>query len=291
MDKRLEFTGGEPDVRLNQITIDDEANRAALFGMLKPYALGTNPNFIISGCVVNQTGFPPTVSYTVTAGYIFLNNEIVQVDAKSGTYNGVDSLVFNKGITYNALGDKTFVDGTPRQTWQQNRGIIITKVSVAITDLDAISGDTLADKIKDYVIGETSTSSKGSVEQSTLAELIAGAVLKFPDCATIKAAYDPGEWRIPAYNPLFGDGTKPLQYRLKNGSLQFRGDMTSAAASGEAFVLPVGYRPTGLTSCIFFAGNTISEFLITTIGGVSVSGSYAWNTIANNSFNVSVIID
>ena len=51
MDKKLTFTGGEPDINWDDILRDPVANRAALTAVMEAFAVGTNDNFIISQVV------------------------------------------------------------------------------------------------------------------------------------------------------------------------------------------------------------------------------------------------
>jgi hypothetical protein len=158
MDKRLQFTGGEGDVRLDQILFGADANALAIQSMLQSFSVGTNPNFIIDGCVVTVGGASPTNTWSMTAGYIYLNDEILEVETDSGTFDSATQyLAFAKTTTYRADGDKTFIDGNPRQTLQQNRGTITAQGSVAVTELDAISGETMRNKIHRYVAGGRET--------------------------------------------------------------------------------------------------------------------------------------
>lgn len=182
MNIRKLFTGGEPDVRLDQILFGSNDDlRLALFASLASYAVGTNPNYIIDGCDVTVGGVAPNNTWTMTAGYIWLNDEILQVEAQSGVFNsGTQFLAFSKQTTYRADGDKTFIDATPRQTLEQNRGIITVQGSVSVTELDVINGDRIDDKLKLY-IGDASTTNKGVVEKATPTERNAGATDKFID--------------------------------------------------------------------------------------------------------------
>lgn len=170
MDKKLLFTGGEPDVRLDHIYIDAEANRPALHAMLESFAVGANPNFIIQGCIVVVGGVAPTNTWSVAAGYIYLNDEIVQVDSDSGVFDsGTQVLAYDKVVSYNSDGDKTFIDGNPRQTWQENRGVITAQSSVSATELDAINGEQMDNKIKRYIAGgiESFTNQNATIANDT----------------------------------------------------------------------------------------------------------------------------
>jgi hypothetical protein len=165
MNNRLQFTGGEPDVRLDQILFGSESdNRDAMFAMFKSFAVGTNPNFIISGCVVTVGGAAPTNTWSMTAGYIYLNDEIVIVESDSGTFDSdTEFLAFDKTVTYRADGDKTFIDATPRQTLEQNRGTITVQGSVSVSELDALNGEHINDKIKRYVTGDVESSNSANI--------------------------------------------------------------------------------------------------------------------------------
>lgn len=193
MDKRLDFTGGNPDIRIDQILIDSEANRPALHAILKPYAIGTNPNFIISGCelTITVTG-NPLDNYEITSGYIYLNDEILQVDTQSGTFaRNSDSLAYSKNISYNAKGDITYIDATPRQTWQENRGVVTVQSSVSATELDARYGDHLDDKIKEYIglddLIQTTILDIGSWDMNTISSVNIAHGLIFSKIRTVEA--------------------------------------------------------------------------------------------------------
>jgi hypothetical protein len=137
MDKKLTFAGGEPNINFDDILRDPIANRDALFGLM--LGLGVTTDCIISGAVVFAD---PGVSGEVTDGYVWLNGEILQVDADSTLETeGTDLWEFQKVVTYDSNGDKTFNDLTPRQTWQKNRAILVN-VS-AITGFDAVNAPSL----------------------------------------------------------------------------------------------------------------------------------------------------
>ena len=191
MDKRLDFTGINPDIRLDQILIDPAAHRLAIHALLSSFAVGTNPNFIISGCVVTVGGAAPSNTWDLTAGYIYLNGEVVQVESQSGTFNETTQfLAFSKSVTYDPKGDITYNDGTPRQTWQKNRGVITVKSSVLVTELDAINGDDIAEKIRQY-IGQATETAIGFVERATATERDAATAYKYID-ASLLAGKDGG---------------------------------------------------------------------------------------------------
>jgi hypothetical protein len=149
MDTKITFSGGEPSINFDDLDRNNKANRMALFGIMKAFNIGTNENFIISGCVATvDTG----VDVDVTAGYIFLNGEILEVEAQTVLNGGtIDVYKYVKSTTYDAGGDKTFNDSVLRQTWQKNRGIVTAATTpILTTELDVVRGDRLNDKIRQY---------------------------------------------------------------------------------------------------------------------------------------------
>jgi hypothetical protein len=186
MDLKLNFPGVDPDLREDQIAVTQDANRLGLHGSFAQYAIGTNPNFKISGCVVTVGGAAPSNTWSMTAGYIFLNGEVIKADAQSGAFDSsTQVLAFSKQTTYDVRGDKTYQDGSPRQTWQINRAIITVKSSATTSELDAINGDDVAEKIRLY-IGQATTTQLGFVEKATETEVIAGTADKYIDPALLK---------------------------------------------------------------------------------------------------------
>jgi hypothetical protein len=178
MDKKLNFTGIDPDLREDQIAITQDANRGGLHASLNSLAVGTNPNFIVSGCAVTVGGSAPNNTWSLAAGYIYLNGELTQVDAQSGNFDsGTQFLAFSKSTTYDSRGDKVYLDGNPRQTWEVNRGVITVKGSVLNTELDAINGDGIDDKLREYV-GDASTTVKGFAQIANTTDLISNSSTK-----------------------------------------------------------------------------------------------------------------
>lgn len=200
MDKRQDFTGINPDIRIDQLLIDSNEHRPAIHALMKSYAQGTNPNYIISGCDVTVGGAIPTNTWSITSGYIYLNDEVIKVESQSGTFNSsTQYLSFSKSTTYNSLGDVVYLDGTPRQTWQVNRGIITVQASVLDTELDAINGETLKNKINRLTTGGyESLSGTATIQDTTqfvkfTLSAPASLTLTVPD-ADNKTVYHPFIW-------------------------------------------------------------------------------------------------
>jgi hypothetical protein len=145
MDKKITFLGGEPDINIDDLLRDPIANRAALFGVA--LGLGGTDNIILSGAEVT---IDPGVDADVSAGYVWLGGEILQVDAATVLETqGSDLWEFQKVVTYDSAGDKTFNDATPRQTWQKNRAVLVNVATV--TGMNALSAaklDNLQSRVK-----------------------------------------------------------------------------------------------------------------------------------------------
>jgi len=123
MNKKLLFPGGEPDINIDDLLRDPIANRAALFGLLQGLAPGTN--CVVSGAI-NIIG----IFAANTDGYVWLDGELLQMDAASNTTVAPELWEVQKEVTYDSLGDKTFNNSTPRQTWQKNRAKLVQVGSI-----------------------------------------------------------------------------------------------------------------------------------------------------------------
>lgn len=136
MNKKLIFAGGEPDISIDDLDRNPEADRLGLFGAIR--ALAGDNNAVVSGAVVTVTA---GVSASVTAGYIWLDSELLQVDAQTVPETQTTDLwEFQKVVTYDAFGDKTFNDATPRQTWQKNRAVLVNVASITGVNAAALLG-------------------------------------------------------------------------------------------------------------------------------------------------------
>jgi len=162
MDKKLTYSGGEPNITIDNIMRDPIANRAALFGLL--LGLGSTTDLAISGAVV---ALDPLVDADVTAGYVWLNGEVLQVDAAMvSETEGTDLWEFQKVVTFDALGDKTFNDAIPRQTYQKNRAVLVNVAS--ITGFDAVNAPSLLDTIVDLKKSSTPQAKAGTDDNTVM---------------------------------------------------------------------------------------------------------------------------
>lgn len=152
MNEKLWFPGGEPNVTADDLNRDSNANNRAFQNALKAWLLGYNENFIISGCDVVIT---PGVEAVITEGYIFLNNEILQVDAQTVAFVSTDIYYYEKEITYDPLGDKIYNDAVPHQTWRKNRGKLVNSaVDPVPQDKCNAHGANWSEKVRNSITGE-----------------------------------------------------------------------------------------------------------------------------------------
>ena len=149
--RKLWFTGGEPDVNIDDLQRNVDAVFRSYDAMFGAFNIGTNLNYIVVGC---DLVIDPGVDATVTAGYIWLNDEILRVDAQVVAYVSSDQYYYEKEVTYDAAGDKTYNDLVARQTWQINRGKLVNGTGAPLPSnvLDA-EGFTMPDKIKQIIEG------------------------------------------------------------------------------------------------------------------------------------------
>jgi hypothetical protein len=119
------YTGGQP-IYLDDIAWNDSAYRAAMNGIL--LAFGTD--FIVQGCNVSGS--------SVSAGYIMLNSQLIQVDAHTST-GAYYALV----TTDDSSGNDNFQDGsTAKSVYKKNRGVANAGSGTLST-----TGQRLTDKI------------------------------------------------------------------------------------------------------------------------------------------------
>lgn len=99
------------------------------------------PECIVSGAACVAPGAGNNLVVT-SDGYVWLDGEMLKVDA--GTHIAGDPTWtdwhYVKATTYESGGNKTYVDGTPRQTWQKNRAKPVSVVSIPGGGLDCVVG-------------------------------------------------------------------------------------------------------------------------------------------------------
>jgi hypothetical protein len=149
--RKLWFTGGEPDVNIDDLQRNVDAVFRSYDAMFGAFNIGDNINYRVVGTAYTIL---PGVSCSVEAGYIWLNDEILRVDAQTIPYATSDQYYYEKDVTYDPNGDKVYNDAVPRQTWQINRGVLVngTGAPLPLTVLD-VQGFTMPDKIKQIIEG------------------------------------------------------------------------------------------------------------------------------------------
>jgi hypothetical protein len=122
------INGGFP-LTLDDIRWNDDAYRFAFANLLKAYAPSNN-KFIISGVVATPQVSPE--GYNVSAGLIYFNGEILQVDAHFVAYSGnaLHQYIIRKSITYDPAGNVPFEDTVAHDTWQINRGVCVHVMAI-----------------------------------------------------------------------------------------------------------------------------------------------------------------
>jgi len=132
MDYKDIFTGGEPDMKMEDFLRVPFSNQSALLSL----GSGLIGNKIISGCNATIGGGG---EISVTEGYISLNGEIMKVEAQT-VPNTLGFWRYEKATSYDSDGDKTFINGIFRQTFRDVRGIVTSVASLSDTDLDCQNG-------------------------------------------------------------------------------------------------------------------------------------------------------
>jgi len=133
MNKKLNFSGGETEMRIDDFTRMPFANKEFIDNLFVDY-----DEMIISGCGVGyNTG---TGHFTGTNGFVKLGGEILKVDAFDGYSTGTNSeWIFQKSVSYDSAGDKLFADGNIRQTWQINRAVPTSVATVSEYELSCFT--------------------------------------------------------------------------------------------------------------------------------------------------------
>jgi len=230
------FTGGL-DLFHDDIRWNDYAYRGALNNLLNSFAIDTNTNFVISGCVPTYT---PGVSLAVTDGYIYLNGEVLQVEAQTFLNDGAD-FKYTKVTTFDTTGNRVTKAGASVQTYQKNRGVV-SAGAAGTTELNARIVTTLIDKIK----------------------------------LALELTYD--TWVQPTFESGFAHSTGEADFgvwykKTKEGNLFIQGAMVLLAdKTGDdlLFTLPAGYRPSDVNT---LPASTVYRFpfIGDTGGGVSTN--------------------
>lgn len=145
MDTRKNFDGGEIEITNDELDLMPNANRQGLFGIND--GIGDGSDMIISGvnAIINAG-----TDVSVSDGFIFLNGEMIKVDAQIVPRTvGTDLYQFAKVVTNNiAEWDRNYRDATTHNVLDKIRAIP-TNVAV-ITGLSVV-GNTMLDVMKSLI--------------------------------------------------------------------------------------------------------------------------------------------
>ena len=139
------FTGGEIGITTDEIHHMPIQQRLALFGLLT--GMTDNTNCIVSG--VNAT-IQPGTSITVQTGFVFLNGELLQVNAgvipTDPNVSG-DNYRFEKVSSDGSSPewDRNYRDNSSHNILQENRAVPVNVGTIGPSDLNAVSGLKLYD--------------------------------------------------------------------------------------------------------------------------------------------------
>ncbi|MFZ4707895.1 MAG: hypothetical protein ACOYMF_17980 [Bacteroidales bacterium] len=120
---KTDYAGGFK-VRLNDIRWEQAAVREAFYGLMSAFGITASGSFKLSGCDVTIAGS----DYSCAAGYISFMGEICKVDAHTTHKNTGESVIFAIDESYDATGDKTFLDLTTHQTYLKRKAKLISSV-------------------------------------------------------------------------------------------------------------------------------------------------------------------
>lgn len=243
---KTDYNGGMPfdldDIRWMQNSYIDAFNN-----LLKDFAIGTNPNFIVTGCEI--VGSP--LLY-LSKGYVYLNGELLQVDEQSlpGIFG---TLVLKKVTTYDVVGTEEFKDWISHPTYQKNRGVLELITGSVPTDKCPIS-QRLTNKVFESI------TNRGSVWNTV------------------------GESGQPDFESSWSAGYgKAVQFKRDAfGRVTLRGQCVSSApfSNSTVFVLPLEYRPSQIIYLPVLNSEVpgVTYVVIDTTGTVVVNDGLGTNT-------------
>lgn len=124
MDKFINTSNGGIPLVNNDFRWSDESIRDFIDNHLSDFAvtIGSNGNFYLSG--VNISYSAP--DYTITEGYVYINGEIVKVDAQTCSSSSLlagEEFRFEVVETYDTTGAKVTLSGTNINTYKKRRAV------------------------------------------------------------------------------------------------------------------------------------------------------------------------
>jgi hypothetical protein len=127
MNYRDVYDNGEPKITNDDLMRVQLSNQNVLNNIFDDLVEEVGNGFIVSGCEINIGSVGSDIE--VTEGYIYVSGKLIKVDATSITRQAGYVYWLADTTSYNSDGTKTFIDGTNRQTWRNQRGTIIASSS------------------------------------------------------------------------------------------------------------------------------------------------------------------
>lgn len=205
MHRRLLFPGGEINPTNDELNLMADSNRGGIFGLAAALS-GSSNNVILSGvnAVIGAS------SVTVQAGYVFLNGEVLEVEA--GVINdtvGNDLYIFQKVQTLDDSDyDRSYRDNTTHNVAEFNYAVPVPVASIG-SNL-SVDGESLLESLQSDIR-----------VQANWAETDTGDPSFIQNKPTIPDVRNIGS---------FG----PLEYGSTSGANVFTGDVTNVSASQDS---------------------------------------------------------
>lgn len=246
MNKKLRFSGGEPNINIDDVLRDSDALRDFLNDWLNEIC--ENPTadtytYILSGCTLTT---PAGSAWSTTSGYVVIDGEILKVDAHTGTRSqGTDFWVWEKETTYDSNGTKTFNDTVSRDTWQKNRAVLTNKAS-ALGGTHVYSADD-SPSYEYYFIEKNIAKIASELQGNTWTDM--GSLLNGWTATTAKYRVDK-----EGYLEVFFEALNP-----------------SSATASVIFSLPAGSRPDYIMYKSASNATTSEEISVSSSGNIYIT--------------------
>lgn len=105
---------------------------------------GFGDNFIVQGVVLSGS----TGAFSITEGWILLSGELIKVDAQ-GPFDEATDSTFVKVTTFDSRGNKSFLNGSVADTYEQNRAVVSGSGGTLDFDGERITFRSIADHLDD----------------------------------------------------------------------------------------------------------------------------------------------
>lgn len=252
MNKLQTNYNGNMPVFLNDIRWANDATCEGFKAIASALGLLPADSFKISGCVVTTTVNGNNDDYVCTEGYIWLNGEILKVDAQTISIANnphAEMVIFDLDVSYDPTGTKTFqyeVGGQQSHECYEVRKGILKAVPAAVPNpYMSYAAPTIHEVLRDKLnaLGDT-WKNVGSYMNSG-----------FEDSWSNEAGYEPVAYKKDAF-----------------GKVYIKGVASSATPVGVIFILPLGYRPAFKRYYPCYLGSSIVVVTVDTTGEVAPVG-------------------